>query len=78
MSGLLRIGLFVGVGLLLLCMLGCGPLNSDHNIHGTQTHEHNVHHDPQRLDIYIHRDKNRLRNPPPPPPRKEKLVKKEV
>lgn len=52
------------VAFLVFCVSGCS-LSSDHNVHGKQDHEHNVHHDPQRLDIYIHRDRWRLRNPPP-------------
>lgn len=57
-----RMLLLIALG--LFAVTGCG-FNSDHNIHGTQNHEHNVHHDPQRLDIYIHGRRDGRKNPPP-------------
>lgn len=56
---------FISLALSAFALVGCG-INTDHNVHGRQTHEHNVHHDPQRLDIYIHRDRRRQPNPSPP------------
>lgn len=60
---------FIIAGLALFCvwvitLCGCAPQKVQ--VEGGQTHEVNVHHDPQRTDIWIHRDRRRHPNPPPP------------
>lgn len=42
-------------------LIGCGGFRV-----GQGPQEVHIKHDPQRIDVFIHRDKKRLRNPPPP------------
>lgn len=51
--------------LFALFFCGCGVQTPTVKVEGGQTHEVNVHHDPQRTDVWIHRDHRRHPNPAP-------------